>query len=53
MEEFHKPPARTPEQLMQLVMNLVSRAAECGQSEVQVYRFPNALCIERGWPSGQ
>ena len=48
MEEFHKPPERTPEQLMQLVMTLVNHAAEAGQSEVQVYRFPNQLCSDRG-----
>jgi hypothetical protein len=48
MEEFHKPPARTPEQLMQVVMQLVSHAAERGQSEVQVYRFQNAMCSDRG-----
>jgi hypothetical protein len=38
MAEFHKPPDRTAEQLLQ---QLVSRAAERGQSEVQVYRFPS------------
>src|SRR5712691_4296228 len=48
MEEFHKPPARTPDQLMQLLMQLVNQAAERGQSEVQVYRFPNTLCTDRG-----
>ena len=48
MAEFHKPPERTAEQLMQFVMQLVSHAAERGQSEVQVYRFPNALCSDRG-----
>src|SRR5712671_5041717 len=48
MEEFHKPPERTPDQLMQLVMTLVNRAAESGQTEVQVYRFPNDLCSDRG-----
>ena len=48
MAEFHKPPARTPDQLMQLLMQLVSQAAERGQSEVQVYRFPNTLCTDRG-----
>jgi hypothetical protein len=48
MEEFHKPPERTPEQLMQLIMQLVNRAAERGQNEVQVYRFPNALCSDHG-----
>jgi hypothetical protein len=48
MEEFHKPSDRTPEQLMQRVMQLVNHAAEAGQSEVQVYRFPNELCSDRG-----
>src|SRR5437870_11781607 len=48
MEEFHKPPERTAEQLMQVVMQLVTHAAESGQSEVQVYRFPNAMCRDRG-----
>jgi hypothetical protein len=48
MAEFYKPPERTVEQLMQLVMQLVDRAAERGQSEVHVYRFPNALCTDRG-----
>jgi hypothetical protein len=48
MAEFHKPPERTAEQLMQVVMQLVTHAAERGQSEVQVYRFPNAMCSDRG-----
>ena len=48
MAEFHAPPDRTPEQLMQLVMQLVARAAERGETEVQVYRFPNELCTDRG-----
>ena len=48
MAEFHAPPARTPEQLMQLITQLVNQAAERGQTEVQVYRFPNDLCTDRG-----
>jgi hypothetical protein len=48
MAEFHKPPERTPEQLMQVVMRLVDHAAEAGQTEVQIYRFPNELCSDRG-----
>src|SRR5271157_585181 len=48
MEEFQKPPARTPDQLMAVLMQLVDRAAERGQSEVQIYRFPNSLCTDRG-----
>ena len=48
MAEFHKPPERTPEQLLHFVQQLVNHAAEAGQTEVQVYRFPNALCSDRG-----
>jgi len=48
MAEFHKPPERTPEELMNFVMRLVDHAAESGQTEVQVYRFPNELCSDRG-----
>ena len=48
MAEFHKPPDRTPEQLMHTIMQLVNHAAEAGQTEVQVYRFPNELCSDRG-----
>ena len=48
MEEFQAPPDRTPDQLMQLMTTLVDRAADQGQTEVQVYRFPNELCTDRG-----
>jgi transposase len=48
MEEFQAPPERTPEQLLQLITTLVDRAAEQGQTEVQIYRFPNELCTDRG-----
>jgi hypothetical protein len=48
LEEFHKPPARTPDQLMKQIMQLVEHAAERGQSEIQIYRFPNALCSDKG-----
>jgi hypothetical protein len=48
MAEFYKPPDRTAEQLLALVMQLVNGAAERGQSEAQVYRFPNSMCTDRG-----
>ena len=48
MAEFHAPPDRTPEQLMQMIMQLVTHAAERGETEVQVYQFPNELCTDRG-----
>ena len=48
MAEFHQPPARSPEQLMQVLMQFVNQAAERGQTEVQVYRFPNSLRTDGG-----
>jgi hypothetical protein len=48
MAEFLRPPERTPEQLLHFVQQLVSHAAEAGQTEVQIYRFPNELCSDRG-----
>jgi hypothetical protein len=48
MAEFHKPPERTPEELMHFITRLVDHAVESGQTEVQVYRFPNELCSDRG-----
>jgi hypothetical protein len=48
MAEFQKPPARTPEQLLALIRQLASQAADRGQTEVQVYRFPNTMCTDRG-----
>jgi hypothetical protein len=45
---LHKPFDRSAEQQMQVMMQLVSHTAERGQGEVQVYRFPNALCGDRG-----
>ena len=47
-EEFYEAPARTADQLMEFLMQLVNRAAERGQSEVQIYRFPNRLCSDGG-----
>ena len=29
-------------------MRLVSHAADRGQGEAQIYRFPNAMCSDRG-----
>jgi aspartate carbamoyltransferase catalytic subunit len=46
--EFHKPSERTPEQLLQMVMQLVKQAADHNQSEVQVYRSPSESLSDRG-----
>jgi hypothetical protein len=47
-DEFQKPPARTREQVMAVVMQLVNHAAESGASEVQVYQFPSSVCSDGG-----
>ena len=48
MEELHKPFDGSEEQLMQRVMQLISHATDNGKSEVEVYRFPNTMCSDRG-----
>ena len=48
VDEFQKPAARTPDEVMALIIQLVNRAAEAGHSEVQVYEFPSFLCSDRG-----
>jgi len=47
-EELPKPFDRSPDQLTQMVKQLVTHAAEHGQSEGQVYGFPSAMCSDRG-----
>ena len=48
IEEFNKPPARTADQLMELVQQMVSRAAERGESQVEIYKFPSKVCTDHG-----
>ena len=48
IEEFNKPPARTAAQVMELVQQMVGRAAERGESEVEIYRFPSKACTDDG-----
>jgi hypothetical protein len=48
IDEFHKPAERSKEQVLALVMQLVARAAERGESEVEVYRFPSIVCSDQG-----
>lgn len=47
-DEFHQPPTVTDEQLMAQVMQPVQRAAENCAAEVQFYRFPSSVCLDRG-----
>ena len=47
MEESHKPPDRTPEQVMELVIQLVNRAADRGERSSGL-PLSNSLCTDRG-----
>jgi hypothetical protein len=48
LEKITKPSGVSDEEAMQRVAVIVNRAVSNGQTEVQVYRFPNALCTDHG-----
>jgi hypothetical protein len=48
IERLTKPSGLSDEQVMKKAAAIIERAAKNGLSEVQVYRFPNALCTDRG-----
>src|SRR6187200_3171349 len=46
LEKLTKPSGVSDEEAMQRVVVSVNRAVSNGQTDVQVYRFPNALCSD-------
>jgi len=48
LEKITKPSGVSDEEAMQRVAIIVQRAVSNGQTEVQVYRFPNKLCTDHG-----
>ena len=48
LEKITKPSGVTDEEALRRVAMIIERAAANGLTEVQVYRFPNALCTDRG-----
>jgi hypothetical protein len=48
LEKIAKPSGVSDEEAMQRVAVIVQRAVSNGQTEVQVYRFPNQLCTDHG-----
>jgi hypothetical protein len=48
LEKITKPSGVSDEEAMQRVAAIVQRAVSNGQTEVQVYRFPNQLCTDHG-----
>ncbi len=48
IEQMSKPSGITDEEAIQRGVSIIRRAASAGRTEVQVYRFPNDLCTDRG-----
>ena len=48
IERLSKPSGLSEDEKVKLASTVIQRAVRNGLSEVQVYRFPNALCTDRG-----
>ena len=48
LEKITKPSGVSDEEALRRVAAIIERAVSNGLTEVQVYRFPNALCTDRG-----
>lgn len=48
IEKLSKPSGLSEEDKVKLASTVIQRAVRNGLSEVQVYRFPNTLCTDRG-----
>jgi hypothetical protein len=48
LDKLTKPSGVSDEEALRRVSVIVERAVNNGLTEVQVYRFPNALCTDRG-----
>jgi hypothetical protein len=48
IEKLSKPSGLSEEEKVKLASTVIQRAVRSGLSEVQVYRFPNILCTDRG-----
>jgi hypothetical protein len=48
IDRLTKPSGLSDEEVMKKAAVIIERAAKNGLTEVQVYRFPNTLCADRG-----
>src|SRR4029078_1928247 len=48
LENITKPSGGSDEEALRRVAAIIERAVSNGLTEVQVYRFPNALCTDHG-----
>ena len=48
IEQLSKPSGLSEDEKVKLASTVIQRAVRNGLTEVQVYRFPNSLCTDRG-----
>jgi sirohydrochlorin ferrochelatase len=48
IEHFKKPSGVSEEEGIRRALAIIERSVRDGKSEIQVYRFPNTLCTDRG-----
>jgi hypothetical protein len=48
IERLSRPSGKSEEEKVKLASTVIQRAVRNGMSEVQVYRFPNSLCTDKG-----
>jgi hypothetical protein len=48
IERLRKPSGVSDEEAIHRAVKVIERAVKNGQTEVQVYRFPNGLCTDKG-----
>ena len=48
LDQFTKPSGLSDEEAIRRAIKIIERAVSNGRTEVQVHRFPNTLCTDRG-----
>src|SRR5229473_2437329 len=48
IERLSRPSGKSEEEKVQLASTIIQRAVQNGLTKVQVYRFPNSLCTDKG-----
>ncbi|HEY1362906.1 MAG TPA: hypothetical protein VGF60_11750 [Xanthobacteraceae bacterium] len=48
LEQLRKPSGVSDEEAIRRAIAIIDRAAKNGRTEVQVYRFPNQMCTDKG-----
>jgi hypothetical protein len=48
IDRLSRPSGKTEEEKVKLASTVIQRAVRNGLTEVQVYRFPNSLCTDKG-----